>query len=1699
MEKKSSLRTAIHLNQGTNHGTIHCYQNSTVYQGSSPQATASLVKLSLSQFNLKPFECNQPITLSSVLNRYFTPLQSYEHIASWLYGANTAEQTGRVEYPLWQVRQAYLATTQWYQTLDEMLETLTCSSQTAKSDDNASQTVELAIAKVLKHTLTHPKESLQGYSGDREPLDTLIQCITQTDSQQPVDHLIYALSLIITLSLRDTTAHSEPCQQMLSLLKGQSIKLRLHTRHSIHLTTELKLTPSQVLRELMFIDFRYTCWSGLDLEGISFSGTDFTGALFIGSRNLGEARYSCFHQINAQGLIFREKADCTGTDWRRAQLRDTAGNQINFSWGYFSRAHLDKRQLIASVFENCYFDQTGSYQAFYRTLDDIIAKCSLTIANYAEEALGHQERQRARHYAQWGLTQVYLKHRHKALEHFDNAIKEFILPSRLPWLLHLFSLHSKLGHYDKALAWLLVAWNLNNDTVTRIVQHHTQVTQQYLMMSKESLSKDLATLKDIHHQQFYTRLSNASSHTDDNPDKTNNARCVNYLNFVKALWLKDPELYNTLLNIPNTVGYRQSERIAYETLAASIQRLCLTVQSDDERLLNTQTINEKVLPEIQIASISIDSKSVSEQYLQPRMVQQLIQYKLLDIKTGEFKLTQESNTTQKTNMIKSQHRVIRIDYDSQKVYLSSEPEVPHKTHSLNSDGISVYLKIHPDLPMMDYTTDIFNRRLIGHGSPANTLAVLTITSKTTQGKSSFYQKRYPVLISQTVEGVNLHTVLANHQIELLERLENKSTSEFFIAEVLKHPGDGFSRNYVLAPQLSNTTQIVSVDNSQMFVEPIVHMESMWGHKKNLLERSIIYCLPQVMRVPLSPRALSTITNIHHVTKLLTAWLKTVAAQEENYTQLMTEDDIALWNSRRDRDNPFIRRALFRTGAVSLLAMQLRYLQSLFHSRQSQQESIMPSLVIEKLNPRLLHYYQAIGKQALASEDAFKQATGAVQSMSSSQATRAILGEVPDGADIQQQLNQLRETAKTNSFVQQTLDELNYLGVQLLADLKNKQAFNITDEGDWELRVDFQPPKNTSTKKFLSVKKTQKNEAEANNNSDENKAQLVTAKLQQTVFEQEKWLETFLVKKATFKALVLSHCLGLDDARFIGLIRDSQHLEYLDITGCQKITEKSLHTLANHCKELRTLKASRTGIIDATRKISIFQPDRLLHFPKLHTLHLRNSARIEMNNTLTPLTRLALNAPELNTLKLSCNSGLISVDVSQSNQLNHLNLEKATQLTQLKLSAEAQLTTVNLTGCKQLPETQLTFNSRLLFSAHLTGCDNLMYRNFRQAYPTFLTALPWHHYSKSFVEKLSAILENMLLVDGKTIPWGDLPTLTRGALHDTLHAWGKLGQDIIPVLLKASRGNHSDVRQAATQALGQCAEHNLNSIIPVLTNVLKDKEWWVRQAATKALGQCAKHNPSSIIPTLLSALKDNDSYVRQAATEALGQCAEHDLNSIIPELLNALKEHKHYDSWRVRQAAAHALGKCAGHLGSHYETIIPVLLKASKDNHSDVCQAAAQTLSRCTEHHPSSITPELTSALRGDKHDDSWKVRKTTTHTLGKCTGYDSSSTITKLLSTLKDKEWWARRTAAQDLGTIGSVDTLQSWIKNVFNQNKANLESESTLEQQPPPHHATPYSSVVITQQTSSPPTELPTLHSHSHNKSAKREEHEETYSNKEI
>ena len=1632
-------------------------------------------------------------SLAYLLHLYFNPLDNYTKIAKTLFSTTSSTHHLECHYSLWLARIAYLNTTNWQVYLKLQLQN---EEKLSKSKKNNK--VTLSIARVLLQCLQNNKENLSSYSGDKEDLKLLINTLRNNYQSH---ESAFAMSLLLTLCLRDTSLDLR--QSATKFIQGDknitfefNQFLESQPLLQLSLSQNDKLKDTIALRNKVFIDLRYACWDDLNLDTIDFSGTDLTKSTFKRSTELFKARYTCFHHVDAKHLTFKEGADCTGSHWRNVDLTESVGNAIIFEWSCINYVTTTNATFLNAKTNALYYGKKNKGD-FTKKLTSSIPKEIHSFKKPNEYTTTKLELSTsvpenvmlyAQHCAQRGLAQMYVEDWPQAIKHLTIAINNFI---RLPWLLHLAMAHAAYGsyierksrhqinkqnvhlpqkklanqQYNKGLQWLLEAWTLSPDTVSSLQPTSRAINE--IMLGVQGWKKLSTTFTLTHHQQYYTNLCNTSSHTEDIPDEKNNAQCTEYLNFVKALWPNDTKLYDTLLNIPNTVGYRQSERIAYETLTASIQRLCVPSQSDDNKSLDTEHVNQnKDLP-----SIEIRGHSVGNQKLLPSIVQQLIEYKLFDVDADEFKPPQKKKTKKQTEAIKSQHRVICIDCDSNGVYISSEPEVPRQTDTVEPRHVSLHLKIHPDLPMMDYTTDIFNRRLIGHGSPANELVVLTIIHEA-KGNKSAYRKRYPALISQTIEGMNLKNMLAKHP-EQLKRLDNKSTSEFFIAEVLKHPGDGFSRNYVIKQQSSKTTQIVSVDNSQMFVEPIVEKRELYLKHKELQERSIIYCLPQITQIPLDKRALKTITAIRDVTKLLTAWLETVKAREKSYVALFTNEDFNTWNKDRGKENPFIPYALFRTGAVSLLAMQLRYLQSLFRVRGSQKETIMPHLVMEKLNPRLLHYYKALSKalghQALTSEAAFKKATGAVQSMSSRQAARAILRKVPDKATTEQQFKKLKETAQTSSLVHLALDELNLLGKQLLANVKDKQAFNITDKGDWELYVDFQPPKKTSSSQFSSVNEINTQKEDTTHTIDEGQAQQITAKIVKTASKQQEWIDNLLIENATFKTLVLSHCLGLDDERLIGLISDSQHLEHLDITGCQQITEKSLRALASHCKKLRILKASRTGIVDATRKTGL-GPSRLLPFPKLNTLHLGGYILIAIP-LIKHIRRLSLDAPELETLKINKNHYLQSIELPNSIKLSSLNLREAEQLTQLILPPEVKLNTLNLAFCNRLTEAQLTFDSRLLSTLNIESCNQLAHGDFRQQYPWLFTALPWQHYTESFVKKLSTTLDKALTSKGERTNWDKLPTQARETLHGTLYKWGKFGQDVVPELLIALKDKDSwKVHPAAAWALGQCAEHDPNTVISELLITLKDNDSFVRQAAAKALGQCAEHDPNtvisellialndkkdkdswnvrqtaaqalgqchallgpflkSVIPELLITLKDNDSFVRQAAAKALGQCAEHDPNTVISELLIALNDK---DSWNVRQTAAQALGQCHALLGPFLKSVIPELLIALNDKDSlSICQAAAKALGQCAEHDPNTVISELLIALN-DKHV---YVREAAARALGQChalLGPFLKSVIPELLIILNDNDSFVRQAAAKALGQCHAL--LDPFLKSVISE-----------------------------------------------------------------
>ena len=165
---------------------------------------------------------------------YFAPLQSYYNVAHWLYGDKTVENSGLVECPLWQVRHAFLATIQWQARFEKALK------KAYHPNTQLKLTREIAVANVLNHIIKQETDSLSDYSTAIDSLRTLVCLFSENPGTHQTNTLTYALSLLITLSLRDTSDENLR-EQILKLLKENPVKLRFNVHNEHHTTTILKL------------------------------------------------------------------------------------------------------------------------------------------------------------------------------------------------------------------------------------------------------------------------------------------------------------------------------------------------------------------------------------------------------------------------------------------------------------------------------------------------------------------------------------------------------------------------------------------------------------------------------------------------------------------------------------------------------------------------------------------------------------------------------------------------------------------------------------------------------------------------------------------------------------------------------------------------------------------------------------------------------------------------------------------------------------------------------------------------------------------------------------------------------------------------------------------------------------------------------------------------------------------------------------------------------------------------------------------------------------------------------------------------------------------------------------------------------------------------------------------------------------------
>ena len=1249
----------------------------------------------------------------------------------------------------------------------------------------------------------------------------------------------------------------------------------------------------------MFIDFQHSCWSKLNLEGLEFSGTDCTQALFVGSQNLTEARHCCFDKINSKGLVKQPGADLTGT---------------------YSSHEGDAKQV------------TSYY--FFWGLSYLLQSTRCKVRTEKDQQLCDANR---------------------ALTHIKRYLKDdkgFMLT------LHLATIAFQQTRPQEALNHLFTTWQLDKAGVTSILKPKSSQPISYL----SPLGWRVLNLKKIkrhHHRDVYTQLSKKVTAASGSKNREKQQQQVNkkphrnsdekleqeplsnewipeypmtagtdtlrqeYLEFLITLWPYNVRLYNELCNSPNPYGVRQSERLAYEKLSDGINTLF--------QVNKPQQPNNTALPTVELTGVSC-----SQGYLHPDLIEQMI-----DLETGKFK---KDNTN--LNFKHSQHDVVRLDFQ----------------------GHSLHIKAYPDFPMMDYLTDIFNRRLVGVGSPPSEFAVITITFPAKAGKQSISQ-RLPVLISLTIEGPTLKTVLADNP-QLLDQLDRHTTSAVFLSEMLKHPGDGFSRNYVVTPthtlqplmQVSNSKKtppqtIISVDNSQMFVEPVVKTKT--GNV--LYECSILYCLKIFQSLSLSHSLMASFKDLN-ILGLLRAWLQTTQVREKTYLSLIRDDedekDIPQWNEHRSKhqkrswfkkffpdNNPFIPIALLRPSVASLLAIQLQHLKSLIAFAVKENEPIKLLTIFKTLNPRIQNYYTQLDQTSLDSEELFKIATGKLISMSSAKAIEAITGEVLKEQDIHYEWRSSR--AQSNSYLEAACAELDVI--------------NFDTYGNFE--------KNNNDEYILSV------------NFYSKQSHASQAKL--NAFQQQRWLNNLSLQKLSFSKLTLKYCDALSDALLIALLDNSTQLTHLEISGCTKVTQASLRHLANNDSLLVTLKANCTDISRIQAKNA-----KPLQFPVLKTFHCSGleTNSVQQNTHIKGLTLVHLGAPQLIQLKLGHQPNLITVKLLTP-KLQHLMLKDCPKLSDEGLHCPEH----------DLQEIQLDKNN-----------NNFSHIEFRTRYPILFSALQWQHYSDTFVEQLDELFQ--ILITRHNYPaWMACPLRLQQDIAHSVMQWGINGQQAIPKLLQGFKN------KAVAHVLGLCAEHRYQHVITMLIKVLNGKNsWQIREAATKALGHCAEHLtsiPEELIPALIKALSYKEPWeVRKAATEALRCCTER-LTSLPDEcILGLIKALNDKETWEVRKAATEALRRCTERLTSLPDELILALIKALNDKETwEVRKAATEALRNCIEHHPGQVIPALIKALNDKK---SWEVREAATEALRRCAEHRPEQVIPALIKALSDKESWQFRKAA---------------------------------------------------------------------------------------
>ena len=216
------------------------------------------------------------------------------------------------------------------------------------------------------------------------------------------------------------------------------------------------------------------------------------------------------------------------------------------------------------------------------------------------------------------------------------------------------------------------------------------------------------------------------------------------------------------------------------------------------------------------------------------------------------------------------------------------------------------------------------------------------------------------------------------------------------------------------------------------------------------------------------------------------------------------------------------------------------------------------------------------------------------------------------------------------------------------------------------------------------------------------------------------------------------------------------------------------------------------------------------------------------------------------------------------------------------------------------------------------------------------------------------------------------------------------------LLKKLESEKEVERKEAIWLLGK--QKDPIALEPLCDFLLKDENPSIREIAAKALGDLGSKDATRF---LCQALQDSSPGVRRQSVISLSRMGD---NRAIEHLENALKDPV------IRVEAAQALGLLGKTAG---------IIEAIKDKNTEIAARAAEAAGLIKNRE---IAPALIEALSCEE----WKVRRNAAETLGKLRAVNSVEPLKKML--VDDESFEARSVAGEALGKIGDAKSISSLI-----------------------------------------------------------------------